>query len=604
MSWGIRSLVCGIGALIVLPVFTGCSRKSAPPPVNAGAVFAQKCATCHFEGNELRAPEPDALRNMSRAAILTALKSGRMRWEGKRLSDREKEAVAELIGKSDVAVAANEVGMCRRDLDPPANSPLWSGWGVTPANARFQAADSAGLDRDHVKGLKLKWAFGFPGAAATYGQPTAFGGKLFVGSEDGTVYALDAATGCTWWTFRASTTVKTAISIGNDGQRAFFGDTNGIVYAVNAADGKLIWKAHPEPHPAARITGSPLLVENRLYVPVSSGEEGAAADPHYPCCTFRGSVVALDVATGKQVWKTYTIDRPADRTIKGPNGVQYFGPSGAAVWSPPTADLKRRVLYVATGNNYSVPESRMADAVIAVNLDTGRILWHRQFTPKDLWNGACVAEQKDNCPQERGGDFDFGAPPILKTRADGKDVLLLSQKSGIIYALDPDHHGKLLWHTRIGKGGPLGGVEWGGAADSHRAYYTLSDWDPDNPLLGGGVFALDLHTGKKMWNSAPPKPACVGSFGCSAAQMAPPTAIPGVVLAGSLDGHVRAYDSRNGKVLWDFDTVRQYDTTNGLKAHGGGLNGSGPAVVNGMVYVTSGYTNAMDGNVLLAFSAD
>src|SRR6185437_7620353 len=292
------------------------------------------------------------------------------------------------------------------------------------------------------------------------------------------------------------------------------------------------------------------------------------------------------------------------RTIKGPNGVQYFGPSGAAVWSPPTADLKRRVLYVATGNNYSVPESRMADAVIAMNLDTGKILWHRQFTPKDLWNGACVAEQKDNCPQDRGGDFDFGAPPILKTRSDGKDVLLLSQKSGIIYALDPDHHGKLLWHTRIGKGGPLGGVEWGGAADSRRAYYTLSDWDPDNPLLGGGVFALDLRTGKKVWNSPPPKPACVGSFGCSAAQMAPPTAVPGVVLAGSLDGHVRAYDARHGKVLWDFDTVRQYKTTNGLTAHGGGLNGSGPAIVNGMLYVTSGYTNAMDGNVLLAFSAD
>jgi len=427
----------GIAAVSLLGLF-GCSRKAAPPPVNASAVFAKKCGSCHFEGNDLRAPEPTALRNMSRAAILTALKSGRMRWEGKSLSPAEKSAVSEFLGKSDLAVAASLMGVCARDLDPPADPPIWSGWGVTPTNTRYQPLSSSGLDRTKVKNLKLKWAFGFPGAAATYGQPTSYAGRIYVGSEDGTVYALDAATGCMWWQFRASTTVKTAISIGNHGQTAYFGDTNGYIYAVNTADGKPIWRVHPEAHPAARITGSPLLVGNRLYVPVSSGEEGAAADPHYPCCTFRGAVAALDVSNGATVWKTYTIDKPADRTTKGPNGTQYFGPSGAAVWSPPTADLKRHVLYVATGNNYSAPESPMADAVVAMNIDTGKILWHRQFTPKDLWNGACVADSKDNCPQEKGGDFDFGAPPMLKTRADGKDILLLAEKSGGMYALDPD----------------------------------------------------------------------------------------------------------------------------------------------------------------------
>ncbi len=284
--------------------------------------------------------------------------------------------------------------------------------------------------------------------------------------------------------------------------------------------------------------------------------------------------------------------------------MQYYGPSGAAIWSPPTADLKRHVIYVATGNNYSSPPSDASDAVIAIDMKSGKKLWHRQFTPKDLWNSGCVADQKDNCPEQRGDDFDFGAPPLLRTRSDGRDVLLLSQKSGIVYALDPNQRGKVLWQTRIGHGGPLGGIQWGGAADSHYAYYPLSDNDDNNPLAGGGLFALDLRTGKQVWYSAPPKPACVGTFGCSAAQMAPPTVIPGVIFAGSLDGHLRAYDTHDGSVIWDFNTAREFRTTNGVKAHGGSMNGSGPTVVSGMVFVNTGYTNAMDGNALLAFEAD
>jgi polyvinyl alcohol dehydrogenase (cytochrome) len=598
LNFALLSLVAATGAL------SGCSRKQAPPPVNAASLFEKKCATCHHEGNDMRAPEPDELRDMSKSYILSALDSGRMRWEARSLSKSERSALADYLGKSDLFASAKLKGVCARDLDPPPNPPIWAGWGVDVHNTRFQRALSAGLDREKVKQLKLKWAFGFPGAAATFGQPTSFAGKVFVGSEDGTVYALDAATGCSWWTFHASTTVKTAISIGDQGRTAFFGDTNGFVYAVNVADGSLIWKVHPEPHPAARITGSPLLVGARLYVPISSGEEGAAADPRYPCCTFRGSLVALDTTSGKTIWQSYTIDQVAKPTRKSSQGVQYFGPAGAAVWSSPTADVKRHILYVATGNNYSSPSSDASDAVIAIDMKSGKKLWHRQFTPKDLWNSGCVAEQKDNCPEKRGDDFDFGAPAMLKTLADGRDVLLLAQKSGIVYALDPDRSGKILWQTRIGRGGPLGGIQWGGASDNRYAYYPLSDNDDNNPLAGGGLFALDPRNGKQVWFAPPPKPACVGSFGCSAAQMAPPTAIPGVVFAGSLDGHLRAYDTRDGSVIWDFNTAQEFRTTNGVKAHGGSMNGSGPTIVSGMLFVNTGYTNAMDGNVLLAFSAD
>ena len=435
----------------------------------------------------MRAPQPEALRQMSRSTILAALNSGRMKWEAQRLSKAEREALAEYLGESHPSSSAEMANLCPRGLDPPADPPVWAGWGADLHNRRFQPAPGAGLDREGVERLKLRWAFGFPGAAATFGQPTSFAGRLFLGSEDGTVYALDAATGCTWWTFRATATVKTAISVGNQGRTVFFGDTNGYVYAVNMNDGSMAWKVHPESHAAARITGSPLLVGSRLYVPISSGEEGAAADPRYPCCTFRGSVVALETASGNQIWKTYTIDEIPVPTQRSREGVQYWGPSGAAVWSSPTADGKRHAIYVATGNNYSGPGTDTSDAVIALDMNTGKKLWSRQFTPEDLWNSGCVAEQKDNCPAERGDDFDFGAPPVLNTLADGTDILVLGQKSGWVYALDPAERGRMLWKSRIAHGGPLGGIQWGGAADSRYAYFPVSDYDDSNPLVGGPV---------------------------------------------------------------------------------------------------------------------
>ncbi len=597
----LRGLAAGYLFTSLLVLLVGCSRKQAPP-IDGAALFRQKCESCHNQDNDMRAPVPAALHQMSKATIMAALKSGRMKWQGKFLSDAKKNAIADYLAAPATASSAPGNAYCARDLDPPPNPPVWSGWGGDQQNRRYQSTLAAGFTREQVGNLKLKWAFGFSGVAATYGQPTAFKGRLFVGSEDGTVYALDSATGCLWWTFKASATVKTAISIGNAGTTAFFGDTNGIVYAVKADDGTLQWQVHADAHPAARITGSPLLIEKTLYVPVSSGEEGASADPSYPCCTFRGSIVALDTSSGKQIWKSYTIDEAPKPTRKNMQGVQYFGPSGAAVWSTPTADSRRHAIYITTGNNYSSPATGLSDAVVALDMKSGKKLWSRQFTPKDLWNSGCVAEKKDNCPESHGDDYDFGAPPILQRLANHRDILVLAQKSGIVYGLDPDAQGKVVWKTRIGRGGPLGGIEWGGATDQRYGYFPLSDFDFENPLAGGGLFALNLRNGKQIWRVDPVKPACLGKFGCSAAQMAPPTAIPGVVFSGSLDGHLRAHDARDGSILWDFDTAQEFKTTNGIRAHGGSMNASGPAIVDGVLYVNTGYTNAMDGNVLLAFA--
>ncbi|HEV2379988.1 MAG TPA: PQQ-binding-like beta-propeller repeat protein [Terriglobia bacterium] len=592
-------------ALIFIAVLTtlgalDCSRKQSGKASQGAIVFQQKCAMCHATNSQTRAPLLESLRQMSKGSILTALQTGEMQAQGAKLTRPEREEVAEYL--ADPRTSGMLKGFCPANLDPPANAPVWNGWGVSARNARFQPESTAGIRRDQIPGLRLKWAFGFPGASATYGQPTVFGGKLYAGSEDGTVYSIDARTGCIWWTYQATATVKTAISIGDDGRRAFFGDTNGNVYAVSTSNGSLIWKVHPESHPAARITGSPLLHDGRLYVPISSGEEGAAADPKYPCCTFRGALVALDADDGKQIWKSYTIQQPAKPTRKNAAGVQMFGPSGAPLWSPPTISTERREIYVGTGNNYSDPPTSTSDAVMAFSLDSGKMLWWKQITGHDLWNIACVADTKANCPAKPGEDYDFGAPPILGTLSDGREVLLTAQKSGLVTALDPARFGRVIWQKRVAKGGPLGGIEWGGAASRRYAYYPLSDWQDSHPEAGGGLIALNIETGDQAWFTPAPKPACLNVFGCSAAQMAPPTATRGAVFAGSLDGHLRAYDSRTGAVIWDFDAAHNFKTVNGVKAHGGSFNNGGPAIANGMLYVSAGYTNELDGNVLLAFA--
>lgn len=585
------------GLLMCLSL-AGCRRRQTTQAPDGAAVFRERCASCHVANSQARAPLLESLRDMSSKSILTALQSGEMKLQGAKLTRAERVAVADYLGNP--RTSAMSKGFCRENLDPPLDSPAWRGWGVEPENTRFEPAASAGLDRSDVPKLRLKWAFGFPGASATYGQLTVFAGKLYTGSEDGTVYSIDAVTGCIEWTYQASDTVKTAISISNDGRLAFFGDTDGNVYAIATSNGALAWKVRPESHPAARITGSPVLFGDRLYVPISSGEEGAAEDPKYQCCTFRGSLVALDANSGERLWQAYTILSQAQPTRKNATGTQMWGPSGAPIWSTPTIDSRRRVIYVTTGNNYSDPPTGSSDAVIAFRMDSGRMLWSRQFTGNDLWNIACVADTKANCPSKPGDDYDFGAPPILQSVA-GRDFLVAAQKSGVVYALDP-RTGALIWTRRVAHGGPLGGIEWGGAVGGRYGYFPLSDWTDTNAEAGGGLVALDLLSGLRAWNVRPPKPGCIGQPGCSAAQMAPPTVIPGVVFAGSLDGHLRAYDVRDGAVIWDFDATRSFDTVNGIQAHGGSFNNGGPAVVSGIVYAHAGYTNQLDGNVLLAFA--
>lgn len=298
-------------------------------------------------------------------------------------------------------------------------------------------------------------------------------------------------------------------------------------------------------------------------------------------------------------------------------GTPRFGPSGVAVWSSPTIDERRGAVYVATGNNYTEPVTRLSDAVVALDLKTGRRLWSRQMMPGEAWNAGCNRPGKANCPDEEGPDFDFGASPVLLELGGGRRVLVCAQKSGLVYGLDPDVKGRLLWTTRVGVGGKLGGVQWGLASDGERVYVAVSDLEwlvmgtrvgggfVLDPKKGGGVHALAPGTGAKIWSAAAAG-VCEGRAACSPAQPAAVTAMPGVVFSGSMDGHLRAYSSEDGRVIWDVDTAREYRTVNGVAGRGGSFDSAGPVVAGGMVFATSGYSlfGGMAGNVLLAFGLD
>jgi polyvinyl alcohol dehydrogenase (cytochrome) len=473
----------------------------------------------------------------------------------------------------------------------------WNGWSPTPTNTRFQSAAAAGLTVAQVQKLKLKWAFGFEGDTIVFAQASVIGNNLFVGSASGKVHALDSRTGCTHWMFQAESAVRPAIAMVPVGaaHALLFGDRGGTFYSLEAETGRVLWKKKVDDHAGARVTGSAVVHEGVIYIPVASGEETLARGNQYACCTFRGSVVALRVQDGSQVWKTYMIPEAAHKTDDG------WGPSGAGVWSAPTIDVKRGRLYVGTGNNYSEPATATSDAIVAVDLKTGRIAWVRQVQPGDILNGNC--QSKNTCP---GPDYDFGASPILEKLDGGRELVLVGQKSGIVYALDPDKDGQIVWEARVGKGGVNGGVQWGMASDGRNVYAATSDvvrrgaagYDPKE---GGGLTALRIRDGSKAWYAAPPP--CGDKMGCSPAQSAAVSVIPGVVFSGSLDGHLRAFSTEDGKVLWDFDTVRDFATVNGVKASGGGIDGPGAIVSGGTVYVGSGYqrTGGMGGNVLLAF---
>jgi polyvinyl alcohol dehydrogenase (cytochrome) len=525
-----------------------------------------------------------------------------MKVQGESLSAQQKRVVAEAVSarslgsleSGDGKLMPNQCAANPRMADPSAGT-SWNGWGVDVANTRFQTAKAAGLTADQLPRLKLKWAFGFPSSVAAFGQPTVASGRIFVGSDNGYVYSLSAATGCVYWSFQAKGWVRNATTVGpvkghgSTRYAVYFGDGKANIYAVDAQDGKLLWTTRVEEHFTARATGSPTFHDGRLYVPVSSWEEYQASTPEYPCCTFRGSVVALDANTGRQIWKTYMIPEEPKRTKKNSRGTQLYAPAGASVWNAPTVDTQRHALYFGTGDSETEPAVAASDAVVALDLNTGQMLWSYQSQANDAWLNGCNGPDKpENCPAELGPDWDIGNSPILRALPGGKRVLVAATKNGNVFALDPDNHGAVLWRTPLADK-PRSGMVWGGAADEHTAYYGLS---------GGGVVAVQLATGERTW--------FVPAEGPRVSNAAAASAIPAAAFIGGSDGKLRALSSTDGHKLWEFDTAREFPTVNKVPAKGGSISAAGATIAGGMVFVGSGYGFTQDkiGNVLLAFGVE
>jgi polyvinyl alcohol dehydrogenase (cytochrome) len=603
--------VSTVRSLWALGIVVGCATVAAAQAPDGSRVFQASCASCHTGAADSRAPGVDALRARTPQAIIDALLTGVMRPQGSRLSGAERRAVAEfLTGKSiEGDVSGASAGRCtaRSSLQDLAKSSRWTGWSPSITNSRFQSADQAGLTPADLPRLTLKWAFGFPDASVAWSHPTVAAGRVFVGSQNGTVYALDAKTGCIYWTFSAKGGVRTALAVAPAGASrlvVYFGDTAANAYAVDAESGRTLWVRRVDDHPSARITGSPTFFEGRLYVPVASYEEAQGADPQYPCCTFRGSISALDAESGAVEWKTDMIAETPQRRGTSSTGTPLWGPAGAGVWSAPTVDVARRALYVATGNAYSTPATSSSDAVVALDLATGAIRWTKQVTANDVYISNCRAGNP-NCPDTVGPDHDFGSPPVL-ARTGSRDVIVIGQKSGVAFGMDPEKKGEILWQYRAGLGSTLGGIEWGAAADGEHAYFAVSDISTPQP---GGLHAVNLATGTRAWFTPPPPPptpACAAARACNGAQSAAVTAIAGAVFSGSNDGSLRAYSTSTGAVLWEFDSNREFTTVNAVPAKGASMIGPGAVVAGGMVYVNSGYGGfgGRPGNVLLAFGPE
>ena len=600
-------------SILLVPV------AAAAQAPNGETIYRQHCAGCH-NGSMPRMPNREALKTLTPEHVETALSSFSMRRQGAPLTLAERRAVAEYVtGRTagsyraplDVipktAYCANATG----GGDPLAGS-AWNGFGGDVRNTRFQPAPAAGLSPTAVPRLKLKWAFGLPGVSASGSQVTVVGTRAFVGSRNGIVYALDAKSGCIVWAFEAEAGVRSTPTVGGTGasRALYFGDANANAYSVDIATGKLRWKTKVDAHPDAIVTGAVAVANGRVFVPVSSMEEGTAVIPTYECCTFRGSVSALDTATGKVIWKTHTISEIPQPTTKSAAGTQLRGPSGGGVWSTPALDPDRNRLYIATGDNYSNPPTAQTDAIMALAMDTGSVVWVRQTLAGDSWNTGCLQPADDgagraHCPSAPGPDHDFASAPVLATLGGGRRVLLAGQKSGMLYAINPET-GEYVWKTQVGDGGVLGGIEWGFAVDNARAYVALSSAFEKKAGEAGGIAAVDLADGTIKWRTPPAGDTCRGRVGCSTGQPAAVSAIPGMVFSASLDGHLRGYEAETGQVIFDTDTAKEFTTINGVKASGGSMNGPGSTIADGMLYVSSGYGSLgfMPGNVLLAFSVD
>lgn len=582
------------------------------------AIYDRSCAACHNNPQGTRAPALESLRALRRSSVEYAITIGYMRLQAKALTTDERTQLLDWLelGQQDNSAFLADA-MCTEDsrrIDPKAK-PIASSFGLSERNWRRQTAAQSGLVTADFPKLELAWAFALPQTPSMRSQPVVVGNTLFIASSDaGRLYALDTQSGCVKWQYESPYPLRSSLSYGEiakDRPVIVMGDAVGTVIEIDALTGNELWRSDIRLHESNRITGTPVIHNGRIYAPLSGVEINYARDDSYECCRAQGAVIALDLKTGKQLWTGRTME-PATKRKLSRAGTQLWGPSGAPIWSTPAIDEKRNLLYVGTGENNSLPVTGTSDAILAFDLDTGERKWAFQGTKRDAWNYAC--RNGANCDwgdQAIIVDHDFGGSVMIVQRQDGRDVLIAGQKSGVTRALDPDNNGALIWSTKLGTGGFNGGVHWGTATDGTRVFAPLNDRAPTPQQPNGrpGLYAFDVETGKVLW-SRPAEGDCSGDrkqrfatcdtrLGYSSA----PLVVDGAVVQGSIDGILRVFDAATGKTLWTYDTVRPFDTVNGVPGNGGSIDSSPYVAANGTLFVLSGYARFGEapGNVLLAF---
>ena len=585
-------------------------------PPSGAQMFQANCASCHTaEGLDVGgrvAPSVTALAALPPERIYQAITTGPMAVHAAALPDKQKRDLTEFVARRPfIDVEGTGIArMTNRCTSNPALPDLattraWNGWGGA-TNARFQPAAAAGLTAQSVPRLRLKWAFGLPGGGISSSQPTVALGRVFVASDNRVVYSIDARTGCAYWAFHADSIGRFAPMVGPISGYAgtryavYFVTGPGHAYAVDAQDGKILWRSEvwrPEVNGLHNVSNSSTLHDGRIYIPLAGTETLIGAAPNYECCRSRGGVAAIDANTGRLLWMVDSIPEPVRRLGETSTGRPLWGPSGASVWNAPTIDAKRRRIYVGTGNSYGPVAADTSDSILALDMDTGQIVWTHQEFKGDSFMVGCGPKNPPggSCPETLGPDWDFGGSSvILQTLPNGRDILVAAGKGGVAIALDPDERGKVLWRTTLYEGQPpsaLGLVLFGGTSDGTRAYYPLQQ-------PGGGLTAVRLDTGAIDWKAKLDADRR-GQAGAA-------SSIPGVVFTGGWDGVLRAVDG-SGKIIWLFDTNAEFKTINGVQARGGSFGPPGATIVDGMVYVASGYIGVQQGtagNIILAFAVE
>lgn len=597
---GLLAAVFGTAAGVMALVGVAPPAQAQAPAAHPGrAVYDKFCGSCHNNAEAMRAPTLAALQGMSEPVLHASLTTGKMAQQGAAVPPAEMVQLLDYLAAKapadDKWLTGNMCATNKRATTLGGTEAFTSPI-VDYTGARHLSAQRSGLTKADLGNLEVAWTMAFPQTTTMRSSPVIVGSTLFYSaSMAGYVVALDTKTGCVKWTYKSAAPMRTSMSYGPLGPRGpkalVFGDAVGLVHAVDATTGKLIWKVDGRHDADSMLTGSPILYQDKIIVPVSASDVSRAQNPLYECCKSHGAVLALNAADGKQLWIAHTMEAAKPTGKKNSAGANLWGPSGAPIWSTPSIDVKKGIIYAGTGENTSLPATDTSDSIWAIDLKDGKTKWFFQALENDVWNMACA--RGANCPPASESvlrDFDFGAGPILGKSESGATLILGGQKSGDVWAIS--ENGQKAWHTRFGNGSALGGVHWGMASDGKVLFVPIAD------VAGAGMYGIEIATGKTLWQTRTNEQAG-GALRLSAA----PLSVDKAVIAATLSGRLVVFDSADGKVIGVYNTNQTFPTINGLEGKGGSVDAQSIAAGDGMVFVGSGYATfgAPSGNVLIAY---